>query len=98
MTGCTKSLENHLYVLHVFVLAITCNTCYTNYMERGLGMNFKQAEKMVQNDGWRHTYTSGSHYHYRHPVKPGKVTIPNHGSKELHPKVIKSIKRQAGLE
>ncbi len=61
-------------------------------------MNFKQAEKMVTDDGWFHSYTNGSHHNYRHPVKPGKVTIPNHGNKELHPKVVKSIRKQAGLE
>lgn len=61
-------------------------------------MNFKQTEKMIKDDGWRYSYANGSHCHYRHPTKPGKVTIPNHGNKELHPKVIKSIRKQAGLE
>ena len=60
-------------------------------------MNFKQAEKMILADGWQYTYANGSHYYYRHPAKPGKVTIPNHGNEELHPKIVKSIKRQAGL-
>lgn len=61
-------------------------------------MTFKEAEKMVKADGWEYSYASGSHYQYRHPTKPGKVTIPNHGAKELHPKVVKSIRKQAGLE
>lgn len=60
-------------------------------------MNFKQAEKMIKDDGWYQSYVNGSHYYYRHPTKPGKVTIPNHSAKELHPKTLKSIKRQAGL-
>lgn len=61
-------------------------------------MNFRQAEKMIQADGWCYSYANGSHYYYRHPKKLGKVTIPNHGNEELHPKIVKSIKRQAGLE
>ena len=39
----------------------------------------------------------GSHRHYVHPVKPGKVTIPFH-SKELSKIVEKSIRKQAGLD
>lgn len=61
-------------------------------------MNFKQAEKMVKDNGWHYAYANGSHYYYRHPDKAGKITIPNHGNKELHPKVLKSIKAQAGLK
>ena len=60
-------------------------------------MTFKDAEKMIRADGWSYSYASGSHYHYRHATKSGKVTIPNHGNKELHPKVVTSIKKQAGL-
>ena len=60
-------------------------------------MTFNQAEKMIKADGWVHSYTNGSHYNYRHPTKSGKVTIPKHGNKDLHPKVVKSIRRQAGL-
>jgi len=33
-----------------------------------------------------------------HPSKPGKVTIPNHGKKDLTPGVVKSILKQAGLK
>ena len=40
----------------------------------------------------------GSHNQYVHPSKPGKVTIPNHGKKDLTPGVVKSILKQAGLK
>jgi predicted RNA binding protein YcfA (HicA-like mRNA interferase family) len=60
-------------------------------------MTFKEADKMVREDGWFLENVEGSHYHYKHPVKPGKVTIPHH-SGDLPARVINSIKKQAGLK
>lgn len=61
-------------------------------------MNFKDAEKMILEDGWYFTKQKGSHHHYKHPIKPGKVSIPDHGHRDIHPDTIQSIKRQAGLK
>jgi predicted RNA binding protein YcfA (HicA-like mRNA interferase family) len=33
----------------------------------------------------------------KHPYKPGKVTIP-HPRRDLHPKALRSIYRQAGIK
>ena len=41
-------------------------------------MRFREIEKLVLDDGWRLTDVNGSHHQYKHPSKPGKVTIPNH--------------------
>src|ERR1051325_4095442 len=49
----------------------------------------------LEADGWRYIGATGSHHHYRHPVKPGKVTVP-HPKRDLHPKTVGSIYRQAG--
>ncbi|MDR1589284.1 MAG: type II toxin-antitoxin system HicA family toxin [Oscillospiraceae bacterium] len=61
-------------------------------------MTFSQADKMIREDGWQLKTVNGSHHHYIHPVKPGKVTIPMHVGKELSAYVVASIKRQAGLK
>lgn len=39
-------------------------------------------ERLILADGWIFKSQTGSHRHYIHPAKPGKVTIPFH-SKEL---------------
>ncbi len=57
-------------------------------------MKFKEAIKMLEADGWVHCVTKGSHHHYKHPIKPGKVTVPIH----IDPRTLKSIKKQAGLK
>lgn len=59
-------------------------------------MKFRELEKIITADGWKFKNAKGSHRHYIHPVKPGKVTIPNHPG-DLDPQTVKSILRQAGL-
>lgn len=56
----------------------------------------KEMEKIILADGWRFKSQEGSHRHYTHPVKPGKVTIPFHG-KDLTRGTEISILKQAGL-
>ncbi|MDE2966135.1 MAG: type II toxin-antitoxin system HicA family toxin [Chloroflexota bacterium] len=36
----------------------------------------RAAIRLVERDGWYYVHTRGSHRQFRHPVKPGKVTIP----------------------
>jgi predicted RNA binding protein YcfA (HicA-like mRNA interferase family) len=52
---------------------------------------------MLMEDGWREVAQRGSHRQYKHPTKPGRVTIPGRPNDELHPKTWSSILRQAGL-
>lgn len=51
----------------------------------------------IEEDGWKLAGVSGSHHQFKHPVKPGKVTVP-HPKKDLSIGTVKSIRRQAGLE
>ncbi len=53
--------------------------------------------RIVTADGWRLKNIRGSHCHYLHPHKPGKVTIPGKFSSEVAPGTWKSILRQAGI-
>ena len=59
-------------------------------------MRFQEIEKLILADGWTFKNAKGSHYHYIHPVKPGKVTVPCH-SGDIAPIIVKSILKQAGL-
>lgn len=56
----------------------------------------REMEQIILADGWIFKSQEGSHRHYTHPVKPGKVTIPFH-AKELTKFVETSILKQAGL-
>lgn len=59
-------------------------------------MKFKEVEKIIKEDGWYQVKQKGSHHQYKHPVKPGKVTIPEHAG-DINLDTVKSILRQAGL-
>ncbi len=59
-------------------------------------MRVREIEKIILNDGWYFVKQVGSHRHYKHPTKPGKVTIPIHTG-DLDKGTVKSIFKQAGL-
>lgn len=55
--------------------------------------------RILRDDGWVLLRQKGSHQQYAHPHKPGLVTVSFHsGGDDLHPKIVKSIFRQAGLK
>ena len=58
----------------------------------------RDAIGLVERDGWRLVRTRGSHRQYRHPDRPGTVTIAGRMSKDLAPKTWDSILDQAGLD
>jgi predicted RNA binding protein YcfA (HicA-like mRNA interferase family) len=57
----------------------------------------RDAAAMIEADGWRLVRTKGSHRQFKHPAKPGLVTIAGKPSLDLHPKLERSILKQAGL-
>lgn len=59
-------------------------------------MKVRELERILRDDGWYVVKQVGSHRHYKHPVKSGKVTIPIH-SGDLDKGTAKSILKQAGL-
>lgn len=62
-------------------------------------MKVRDVLKRLAEDGW-YLLPGGStsHRQLRHPVKPGRVTVPGHTSDELHPKTLSSVWKQAGLK
>ncbi len=60
-------------------------------------MNSRELIKLLVLDGWVLHSQKGSHCHYKHPNKKGRVTIP-HPKKDLPLKTELSILRQAGLK
>ena len=57
----------------------------------------KDMERKIFADGWIFKCQTGSHRHYIHPIKQGKVTIPFH-CKDLAKAIENSILKQAGLK
>lgn len=56
----------------------------------------KEVIKQIELDGWYLVKVVGSHNHFKHPTKKGKVTVP-HPKKDLPRGTERSILKQAGL-
>jgi len=61
-------------------------------------MKVREAIKMIEQDGWYHIDTRGSHRQYKHPTKKGRVTIAGHPSDDLAPGTLNSILKQSQLK
>ncbi|MFP5501802.1 MAG: type II toxin-antitoxin system HicA family toxin [Candidatus Sericytochromatia bacterium] len=53
--------------------------------------------RLLEGDGWCFIGATGDHDHFKHPTKPGKVTV-THPRKDLPKGTANSILKQAGLK
>jgi predicted RNA binding protein YcfA (HicA-like mRNA interferase family) len=60
-------------------------------------MKVRDIIRRLEEDGWRQVAMRGSHRQYKHPTKPGRVTIAGHPSHDLAPGTLNSILKQAQL-
>ncbi len=61
-------------------------------------MKFRELTRLIEADGWYLQRQKGSHRQYRHPTKPGTVTIAGKPNLDVPRGTTASILRQAGLE
>jgi len=61
-------------------------------------MKVREVIKLLEADGWYPVATKGSHRQYKHPTKPGRVTIAGHSGDDLAPGTLNSILKQAQLK
>ena len=61
-------------------------------------MKLREAIRLIEDDGWYEVAMRGSHRQYKHPTRPGRVTIPGKPSDDLAPGTLNSILKQAGLK
>ena len=61
-------------------------------------MKVREVIRLLEQDGWRHVRTRGSHRQYQHSVKPGTVTVAGKASIDVPPGTLNSILKGAGLK
>jgi len=61
-------------------------------------MKVRDIIRLLEEDGWRHVKTKGSHHQYKHPLKRGRTTVPGNPGDELAKGTLNSILKQAGLK
>ena len=60
-------------------------------------MNSRDIIRKLEAAGWREVACKGSHVQFKHPEKPGRVTVP-HPTRDIPLGTLASIERQAGLK
>jgi len=63
-------------------------------------MKFRDVIKMLEADGWYLERTRGAHMQFRHPTKPGTVTVAAGGklNRDIRPGTFNSVLKQARLK
>ncbi len=61
-------------------------------------MKVRDVIRLVEDDGWSLVRTRGSHRHFKHPSKPGLVTIAGHPGVDMPKGTLNSVLKQAGLK
>ena len=61
-------------------------------------MKIRDIIEIIEKDGWHQVYQKGSHRQYKHPRKPGRVTIAGHPGDDLAPGTLNSVFKQAGIK
>jgi predicted RNA binding protein YcfA (HicA-like mRNA interferase family) len=58
----------------------------------------REVIRLLERDGWVLVLTQGSHRQFKHPNKPGRVTVSGSLGDDMPKGTFGSVKRQAGLK
>ena len=61
-------------------------------------MTIREVQRTIEGDGWIMVTQKGSYRQFKHPIKPGWVTIAGHPKEDLASGTLYSILRQAELK
>ncbi|MDQ3957948.1 MAG: type II toxin-antitoxin system HicA family toxin [Actinomycetota bacterium] len=61
-------------------------------------MKVREVIKVLERDGWRQVKQEGSHRQFKHPDKPGRVTVSGKRGHDLPKGTLASILKQALLK
>ena len=61
-------------------------------------MKVSEVLRRLRSDGWVQVKSKGAHRQFKHPTKPGRVTVSGERSDTIPPGTRASIFRQAGWE
>jgi len=57
----------------------------------------REVIRLLEADGWALVTAKGSHRQFKHPTKPGRVTVSGNLGDDMPKGTFGSVKRQAGL-
>jgi predicted RNA binding protein YcfA (HicA-like mRNA interferase family) len=57
----------------------------------------REVIRLLQQSGWQQVAQKGSHVQFKHPDKPGRVTVP-HPKQDVPVGTLRSIEKQAQMK
>jgi predicted RNA binding protein YcfA (HicA-like mRNA interferase family) len=60
-------------------------------------MRSREVIAALEQAGWEQVRQKGSHIQFKHPKRPGRVTVP-HPNPDIPINTLKSIEKQSGLK
>jgi predicted RNA binding protein YcfA (HicA-like mRNA interferase family) len=64
----------------------------------GVPTKVREVIRLIEADGWYRVKSRGGHRQFKHPAKPGRVTIAGNLGDDLAPGTLSSVLKQAGLK
>ncbi|MFQ5683756.1 MAG: type II toxin-antitoxin system HicA family toxin [Candidatus Binatia bacterium] len=61
-------------------------------------MKVREVIRLLEREGWQLVVTQGSHRQFKHPRKPGRVTVSGHPGDDMPKGTLGSVLRQAGIK
>jgi predicted RNA binding protein YcfA (HicA-like mRNA interferase family) len=62
-----------------------------------MAMDSREIIRTLRAAGWEHVATKGSHSQFKHPSRPGRVTVP-HPKRDIPIGALRSIEKQARIK
>ena len=59
-------------------------------------MRRRDVIRLLEADGWKEVARKGSHAQFKHPVKKGRVTVPD-PKRDVPVGTLRSIEKQSGI-
>jgi predicted RNA binding protein YcfA (HicA-like mRNA interferase family) len=59
-------------------------------------MHSREVIRILEANGWSEVTRKGSHVQFKHPARPGRVTVP-HPNRDIKIGTLRSIERQSGI-
>lgn len=89
--------KNRLSLILRAQLDMCINNVYNQINKGGSAVTGKDLIKLLEQSGWQLDSIKGSHHHFVHPHRKGKITVPLHKG-DIPPGTLNQVLQQAGLK
>jgi predicted RNA binding protein YcfA (HicA-like mRNA interferase family) len=76
---------------------VSCECVYITHHEYKLPVNSREIIRRIEQAGWVQVGSQGSHWQFKHPTRPGRVTVP-YPARDLPIGTVRSIEKQSGVK